>query len=424
MPPLPRIAVILAGGEGRRLWPASTPQRPKQFLRLFGGKTLLEATWERARAVPGIEDVWVVTGAAYAGLTRQVLPSLAPEHLVIEPSGKNTAPALALVAGHVARRYGDATVLVLPADHYIPDVEAFARAAARALDAAEAAEGLVTFGIQPTRPETQYGYIELEEPGTGDRGEAEAAAAAPASASALDPEGPGGLRNRGGVAAANDPGAGGGGGSDGVTAAVPVRRFVEKPGPEQAAAFLAAGRYLWNSGMFAWRNSVFGAELARLAPDLARLAARIAAGEPQRLWEAGWHALPSISVDYAVLERARQILCIRGEFAWDDLGSWLAVERHGTPDEHGNVVLGAAPAVVEGSSGVTVLTEELPAVVLGVRDLVLAATRDGVLVAGKDSIEGLRQALTTLEQRLRHLARAGGLPAVEPAPVAAGREPR
>lgn len=388
MPALPRIAVILAGGEGRRLWPASTPQRPKQFLRLFGGRTLLEATWERARAVPGIRDVWVVTGAPYAGLTRQVLPGLAAEHLVIEPSGKNTAPALALVAGHVARRYGDAAVLVLPADHYVPDVRAFAEAADRALDAAATTEGLVTFGIEPTRPETQYGYIELDQ-----------RAARPGVPIATRTAGVAG------------------------PAAVPVRRFVEKPGPEQAAAFLASGRYLWNSGMFAWRNTVFCAELERVAPDLWRLAARVAAGEPRSAWEAHWQALPSISVDYAVLERARRILCIRAGFAWDDLGSWLAVDRHGIRDEHGNVVLGTAPAVVQGSSGVTVLTEELPAVVMGVRDLVLAATRDGVLVAGKDSIEGLRQALGILERKLQELAR-GGAGVQAPAAAAAGREPR
>ncbi|QIA26669.1 NTP transferase domain-containing protein [Thermaerobacter sp. PB12/4term] len=376
MPGLPRVAVILAGGEGRRLWPASTPRRPKQFLRLFGGRTLLEATWERARAVPGVVDVWVVTGAPYVELTRHALPELPTGHLVIEPSAKNTAPALALAAGLIARRYGDAAVLVLPADHYVSGVGAFTEAADRALAAAAACDGLVTFGIEPTRPETQYGYVELDEPALA-------------------------------------PGAG----------PFRVRRFVEKPGPEQAAAFLASGRYLWNSGMFAWQNAIFLSELERVVPELARLAARVAAGEPREAWATVWEALPSISVDYAVLERARRILCIRAGFAWDDLGSWLAVDRHGIRDEHGNVVLGTAPAVVQGSSGVTVLTEELPAVVMGVRDLVLAATRDGVLVAGKDSIEGLRQALGILERKLQELAR-GGVGMQAPAPAAAGREPR
>ncbi|HEY8487531.1 MAG TPA: mannose-1-phosphate guanylyltransferase, partial [Thermaerobacter sp.] len=349
MPVLPRIAVILAGGEGRRLWPASTPQRPKQFLRLFGGRTLLEATWERARAVPGLSDVWVVTGAAYAEATRRVLPDLPAGQLVIEPSGKNTAPALALVAGHIARHYGDAAVLVLPADHHIPDVPAFARAADQALAVAASTEALVTFGIEPTRPETQYGYIELEEEfeegaaGYPDQGRSpdhpNATQASPHGRNRLgrDPQGrdsfAGDPEHRD-LAPAAHP----------LHDAASVRRFVEKPGPEQAAAFLAAGRYLWNSGMFAWRNSVFCAELERSAPELARLTARVAAGEPRPAWEDAWQALPSISVDYAVLERARRILCIRAGFAWDDLGSWLAVERHGTADEHGNVVLGGAPA--------------------------------------------------------------------------------
>lgn len=318
--------------------------------------------------------MWVVTGAAYGELTRQALPELPLEHLVIEPSAKNTAPALALVAGHLSRRYGDAAVLVLPADHYIPDVGAFAEAADRALATAATCEGLVTFGVEPTRPETQYGYIELDEPATRAGGE------------------PGMDR----------------------PVSLRVRRFVEKPGPEQAAAFLASGRYLWNSGMFAWRNAVFRAELEAVAPELARLARRVAAGEAQAAWEPDWHALPAISVDYAVLERARSIYCIRAGFAWDDLGSWLAVDRHGPRDAHGNVVLGGAPAVVQRSSGVTVLAEDVPAVVMGVRDLILAATRDGVLVAGKDSLAGLRQALDALAARLREAERPCGPP---PAPV-------
>lgn len=217
------------------------------------------------------------------------------------------------------------------------------------------------------------------------------------------------MGSRDGAAASGPVSAGGG-----ADRACRVRRFVEKPGPEQAAAFLASGRYLWNSGMFAWRNAVFRAELEAVAPELARLARRVAAGEAQAAWEPDWHALPAISVDYAVLERARSIYCIRAGFAWDDLGSWLAVDRHGPRDAHGNVVLGGAPAVVQRSSGVTVLAEDVPAVVMGVRDLILAATRDGVLVAGKDSLAGLRQALDALAARLRDAERPCGPP---PAPV-------
>ena len=399
---LPRVAVILAGGEGRRLWPASTPRRPKQFLRLFGGRTLLEATWERARAVPGVDDIWVVTGRPYAELTRQALPGLPPGRLLVEPSGKNTAPALALAAGHIAREHGDAAVLVLPADHYIPDREAFAASAARALEVAAAGEALVTFGIQPTRPETHYGYIELEvrrqreegspgaggssrEPATPERGPAGNAPAAVSGAG-----GAGGTP----VEAAGD---GAGDAAPGPMDVLPVRRFVEKPDAARAVEFLAAGHYLWNSGMFAWRNGTFLAELARVAPELHRLATRVAAGGD---WHEEWERVPSISVDYAVMEKARRILCVRAGFAWDDLGSWLAVERHGEADGQGNVVLGTAPAILRAASGVTVLAEQVPAVVLGVRDLVLAATRDGVLVAGKDSLDGLREALAALEQAL------------------------
>jgi len=346
-----RVAVILAGGEGRRLWPASTPERPKQFLRLFGDRTLLEATWERARAVPGVDDVWLVTGERYAELTRATLPDLPEDRLVLEPSAKNTAPALALVAGLIERPSPDATVLVLPADHHIPDVEAFAAAADLALRVAAEEPALVTFGIEPTRPETNYGYLEL-----GDE---------------LAP----------GVAR--------------------VRRFVEKPDTDRAMRFLLAGHFAWNSGMFAWRNGVFLEELRRSEPVLSELARAVARG---RDWHALWEAAPATSVDYAVMERCRRIVAVRGRFAWDDLGSWLAVERHAAPDRDGNITLGRGPVRAEDAASNTVFSEELPVLLLGVRNLLVAATRSGLLVAEKRRLDGLREALRALEAVARQAA--------------------
>ncbi|HEY8416175.1 MAG TPA: mannose-1-phosphate guanylyltransferase [Thermaerobacter sp.] len=346
-----RVAVILAGGEGRRLWSASTAERPKQFLRLFGDRTLLEATWERARAVPGVDDVWLVTGQRYGELTRATLPGLPAQRLVLEPSARNTAPALALVAGLIERHSPDATVLVLPADHHIPDVEAFAAAADLALRVAAEEPALVTFGIEPTRPETNYGYLEL-----GDE---------------LAP----------GVAR--------------------VRGFVEKPDADRAMRFLLAGHFAWNSGMFAWRNGVFLDELRQAAPPLHELARAVAQG---REWRTLWEQVPAISVDYAVMERSRRIVAVRGRFAWDDLGSWLAVERHVAPAGDGNVALGRGPVRAVDAGNNTVYSEELPVLLLGVRGLLVAATRSGLLVAEKGRLDGLREALQALEAAVQQAA--------------------
>ncbi len=285
---LHRAAVILAGGEGKRLWPATTEAEPKQFLRLFGGTTLLEQTWRRALSAPGVKDVWVVTRELYARRTRAVLPQLPPERLIVEPSGKTTGPALALAPGLIARELTDAAILVLPADHYIPDERAFASSADLALRVAEENRVLVTFAIQPTRPETGYGYMEL-----------------------------------------------GGPSLDGM---IKVRRFGEKPDPGTAQTFLEAGNYAWNGGMFAWRNSTLAAALQATAPALYEnvYLRALHGGED---WRAEWDELPSISVDHAVMEHAKNIVATPVTFAWDDLGSWMALERNTRPDKDGSVVV-------------------------------------------------------------------------------------
>ena len=256
-----RAALLLAGGAGTRLRPLSSDENPKQFLRLWDGKSLLQMTYERVRDL----DVFVSTNEMYAG---KVLEHVPAAHVIAEPARRNTAPALALCCFEIGARLGEETVVAaLPADHFIANEPEFRRVLDRAFAYAEAHDVLVTIGITPTEPNTGYGYLELGEPL-----------------------------------------------ADGVVA---LRRFVEKPDRARAEEFVRAGNYAWNGGIFVWRVSVFRAALEQHAPEIAKVT------------RARYEDIPSISIDYALMEKARNVVCIPGEFGWSDVGSWDALVRAG-----------------------------------------------------------------------------------------------
>jgi mannose-1-phosphate guanylyltransferase len=256
-----RAALLLAGGAGTRLRPLSSDERPKQFLRIFDGESLLRKTWNRVRDL----SVFVSTNERYRDLVREELPELEPDRVIAEPSRRNTAPALALSCFEIEARLGEEIAIAcLPADHYIADEQEFRRVLDLAFDYAESHDVLVTIAIAPTEPSIDYGYLEL-------------------------------------------------GGA--IGAVMPVKRFVEKPDRERAEEFLRAGNYAWNAGMFVWRASVFRRELTRLAPEVARVT-----GET-------YDDAPSISIDYALMEKATNVVTLRGDFGWSDVGSWDALRR-------------------------------------------------------------------------------------------------
>ncbi|MEO1000515.1 MAG: mannose-1-phosphate guanylyltransferase/mannose-6-phosphate isomerase [Pseudomonadota bacterium] len=357
--------VVLCGGSGTRLWPLSRKSYPKQFSRLLGEESILQATLRRFQG-PAFAPPLLMTGEDFRFVVAEQLAEIGVEgRIVIEPAARNTAPAVAAAAEIVAAEDPEALILVAPSDHVLRDVAAFAGALDAAADAA--AEGAaVTFGIRPDRPETGYGYIELD--------------------------------------AVPGPGA---------PDALPYRRFVEKPDAETAARMLASGRYLWNSGMFVFPLKALREALAAHAPEVASAAAGAVASAQSDLdflrLGAGYGDSPDISIDYAVMERIQgAVVPLAG--GWNDLGSWATVWSESPRDGAGVATEGAVTAI---ECRDTLLRSEDPnvhLVGLGLSDMVAVATRDAVLVAPMERAQEVRKAVGAL--RAEGVAAAESFPRV------------
>jgi mannose-1-phosphate guanylyltransferase/mannose-6-phosphate isomerase len=349
------VPVILCGGTGSRLWPMSRRLLPKQFLPLAGERTLFQDTALRARGIAGCGAPIVVTNAEQRFLAADQLAEIgvAPRALLLEPVGRNTAPAVAAAALQAAREDDAAVLLVQPSDHVIGDPAGFRSAVASAV--AAAAEGyLVTFGIPPAEPATGYGYIEAGETVAG-----------------------GVLR---------------------------VRRFVEKPTLEKAKAFLAQGGFYWNSGMFVFQARRFLEELARLQPAmLESVRDALEKATPDlgflRLDRDAFAASPSDSVDYAVMERTGAGAMVRADMRWSDVGSWSALWEVGEKDASRNVARG--DVALSDTAGCYVHADGRHVSVLGARDLVVVETDDAVLVAARDRAQDVKDVVERLDRSNR-----------------------
>jgi len=351
-----KTALIMAGGKGERFWPRSRVTLPKQFLSLTDdGKTMIQLTVERIRPLVELEDVYIATNKNYKELVKQQLPGLPEENILCEPVGRNTAPCIGLGAVHVAKKYDDAVMIVLPSDHLIKHNDIFAETFINACALAEEGENLVTVGITPNYPETGYGYIKYD-------------SAAKNGESYL------------------------------------VQRFVEKPDLETAKSYLADGSYLWNSGMFVWRVSTILDCFKKYMPSThdGLLKIKEAVGTPQEdtVLEKEFPNLESQSVDYGIMEKAENIYTLAGNFGWDDVGSWLAVGRIKQNDENGNVVNGnvvtvnTKNCVIEGA-------DKLIATV-GLRDVVVVDTKDATLITTKENAGEIKQVLAKLRESGRN----------------------
>jgi mannose-1-phosphate guanylyltransferase len=334
-------AMIMAGGGGTRFWPRSRQRLPKQFLTLRGDRSLIQLALDRVETLAPTERCWVVTGERYRDQTREHLPALPPDRIVGEPCGRDTAACVGLGAALIQGTDADATVLVTPADHVIEPVQEFRRAVQVAEQIAEEhPSALITFGIPPTYPSTGYGYIH--------RG----------------PE----VAQRMGIPVNR------------------VQQFKEKPSADVAERFVASGEYYWNSGIFVWKASAILGELHRQRPSLHDAVRRIADSwpTPQRdaVLQKEYPALEAVSIDKGVMEHAPEVFVVKAPYQWDDVGSWLALERMHHQDADGNTVL-AAHCGLNTTNCVIVAGEGQLVGTIGVSDLLIVQDGNAVLVADR-----------------------------------------
>lgn len=351
-------AIVMAGGSGTRFWPASRTDLPKQLLPLAGPRTLLEDTVDRLEGLVPPERTLIVTAARLVEPIRARMPKFPPSGLVGEPCKRDTAPCIGLAALLVARHDPEATMAVMPSDHVIRPAERFRdaiRQAAALVD--RAPQRLVTFGIRPTYPAEGFGYIQQGAPLSTSAGDAPAHA---------------------------------------------VARFREKPPASVAREYLAAGNYLWNSGIFVWRAATIIAGLEERQPEmLAHLRAIADAWDGpdrDRVFAAEFAAIRGISIDYAVLEHARDVAVIEAPFSWDDLGGWSAVARQQAADERGNTVVGRHIGIDSTGTIVHAAGDHL-VVTIGLEDMLVVHTADATLVADRSREEAVRAVVTELEKR-------------------------
>ena len=352
--------VILCGGSGTRLWPLSRKSYPKQFVQLVGEQSLFQASALRlSNGKNGLHfnSQTVLTGSDFRFIVTEQLSEVGidPGAILIEPEGRNTAPAILAAALHLVQEDPEAIMLVAPSDHVVPDAEAFHEAVQKGLSAVANGQ-LVTFGIKPTHPETAYGYLELS-----------------------------GQPKKSG-------------------AAVDLKQFVEKPNAERAAEMLEAGTFMWNAGIFLFRAADIISAFEKYAPNLmVPVTASVKDAEADlgflRLEAVAWAKAEDISIDYAVMERASNLAVVPFDGGWSDLGGWDAVWRELGPDENGVVTSGDATAIECSNSLIRSENENLEVVGIGLENVMAVATNDAVLIADMSRAQDVKKAVTVLKEK-------------------------
>lgn len=349
-----KVAVILAGGSGERFWPKSTKDMPKQFLSLTtDGKTMIQHTVSRLTPLIDTEDIFIITNKDYKDIVKKQLPQILEKNILLEPIAKNTAPSIGLAATHIRKRYQEAVMVVLPSDHLVRHNEMFVETLKDAIEVAYHGNTMVTIGITPSYPETGYGYIKI--------------------------------RNKKQAF--------------GNTKAYEVERFVEKPNAEKAKEYIVSGQYLWNSGIYIWKVSTILKNFDALLHDtyihLMTIEESIGNDNHAEVLQKQFVQCISNSIDYAIMEKASHIYTIPGNFGWDDVGNWLALERINKTDVNGNVITGNV--VASDVHSCIVQANKKMVVAIGVDDLVIVDTEDALLVCHKNNVQDIKNVIKQVE---------------------------
>lgn len=351
-------ALIMAGGVGSRFWPRSREKSPKQLLEIIQKGTMIQNTVQRISSLVQPDHTLIVTNKVQKSAIVKQLPKIPAENIIVEPIGRNTAPCIGLAALFVRRLDPDAVILTLPADHVLQDEKEFQRILGLAIWVAYESKRLVTIGIQPTRPETGYGYIQVVD----------------------DQEEENPYSSRG---------------------VHKVKTFAEKPNLETAKQFLKSGDFLWNSGMFIWKVDVILQEIERFLPEtwkeLEKIDASIGGDSYEHVVETAYRTIRNISIDYGVMEKASEVYVIRGNFGWSDVGTWDEVYRISGKDEHGNSVTGKT--FLQDTKNSLIYAGNKFVGTIGVDGLIIIASDDAVLVCKQGESQDVKEIVDFLRRK-------------------------
>ena len=348
------VTVIMAGGRGERFWPRSRGKHPKQLLPIAGVRTMIQETVERVKPLTAEENIYIVTGENLAGEVRRQLPSVPAKNVISEPLGRNTAACIGLAAVRIEKEKPEAVMVVLTADHLIKERERFLEIVKAGAELAEASGNLVTLGIKCTRPDMGYGYIKIKNQERRAKSE--------------------------------------------KIEAYEVEKFVEKPDEETARRFLVSGNYYWNSGMFIWTVSAILEAIRKHMPKLFKGLETIkqSPGTPEEadIVRKVYQNLEPISIDYGVMERAENVAVVKADITWDDVGSWLAMERLYPRDENGNVVLGKFEGI--DSTNCIIVSDDHLVAGIGVSDLIVVTTPEATLICSRERAQDVKKMVKKL----------------------------
>lgn len=345
--------VIMAGGRGTRFWPLSRASRPKQLLKMIGDRSMIQMTVDRLRKIKFVKGIMIIAGPDLVARIKDEIEGIPGENIIIEPSGKNTAPCIGLAAYHLSTQDPDTIMGVFPADHIIVGHKAFSGALSTARDLAASQNALVTIGVVPSSPHTGYGYIQFDRKNELLEGKA-----------------------------------------------YKVKTFAEKPTQSAAKRFLRSGDFLWNSGMFVWKASTYLEAMQSLMPEqyeiLREVGESVGSKNYQSTLDARWEFLAPQSVDYGILEKAKNIYVVRSEFEWSDVGSWNSFYEMLPKNGDGNVIRGDA-LVLDAKNNLIHSNSKMTAIV-GMENIVVVNTDDATLILPRDRVEEVKKIVNLLQK--------------------------